>query len=180
LRVHADQKFKKTHGDVDIEHEVEFIRDCFRNTSFLPVSSLGTESREEMTLDSKRQEEVKKRRSKPSALNLYQRLVLLAGAAVLVFAVWTIPASLPAVGVIGTTLLIFFVLKDSREKQDKGKRVDSKEPLLEAGENIALGEKLPEAGENVDLQEMLSEVGKNVDREILAEPEEKERAEKVV
>ena len=113
-------------------------------------------------------EEVKKRRGKPSPVNICQKVVLLAGAAVLVFAVWTTPASMPAVGVIGTTLLIFFILKDSKEKEDKGKRVDSKDTLLEVGENIAPGEMLPEAGRNVDLQEMLSE------------PEEKERAEKVV
>ena len=144
-------------------------------------------------MDSKRQEEVKKRRGKPNAVNIYQKLVLLAGAAGLVFAVWTTPASLPAVGVIGTTLLIFFVLKDSQEKQDKGKRVDSKDTLLEAGEDVVLGETpagagenivpketLPEAGKNVDLQEMLLEAGKNVDQEILSELEGKERAEKVV
>jgi Flp pilus assembly protein TadB len=129
---------------------------------------LGAESREEMTLDSKMLEEVKKRRGKPSPVNIYQRLVLLAGAAVLVFAVWTTPASMPAVGVIGTTLLIFFVLKDSKEKQDKGKRVNPQETLPEAGQNVDLQEMPPPAGENVDLQEMLSE------------PEEKERAEKVV
>jgi hypothetical protein len=131
-------------------------------------------------LDSKKQEEVKKRRGKPSAVNIYQKLVLLAGAAVLVFAVWTTPASMPAVGVIGTTLLIFFVLKDSKEKQDKGKGFDSKDTLFEAGENIAVGEMLPEAGKNVELREMLSEGEKNVDlREMLSEPEEKERTEKV-
>lgn len=121
-----------------------------------------------MTLNSKILEEVKKRRGKPSPVNIYQRLVLLAGAAALVWAIWTGPASMPAVGVIGTTLLIFFVLKDSKEKQDKGKIVDPKEMLSESKENVDLRETLPEAVENVDLQEMLSE------------PEEKERAEKVV
>jgi hypothetical protein len=147
-----------------------------------------------MTLDSKMQEEVKKRRGKPSRVNIYQRLVLLAGAAVLVFAVWTTPASMPAVGVIGTTLLIFFVLKDSKEKQDKGKKVDPKEAHSEAEENVDLQEMLPETEENVDLQEMLREAEENVDpqemlpeagkkvdlQEMLSEPEEKERAEKVV
>ena len=118
-------------------------------------------------MDSKMLEEVKKRRGKPSPVNIYQKVVLLAGAAVLVFALWTTPASMPAVGVIGTTLLIFFILKDSKE-EDKGKRVDSKDTLLEAAENIAPEEMVPEAGKDVDLQEMLSE------------PEEKERAEKVV
>jgi hypothetical protein len=168
---------------------------------------LETESREEMPLNSKILEEVKKRRGKPSPVNIYQRLVLLAGAAALVWAIWTSPALMPAVGVIGTTLLIFFVLKDSKEKQDKGKRFDPKETLPEAGENVDLQEMLPPAGENVDLQEMLPpagenvdfqemlpqagenvnpqemlpEVGKNVDlQEMLSEPEEKERAEKVV
>jgi hypothetical protein len=134
-----------------------------------------------MTLDSKMLEEVKKRRGKPSSVNIYQRLVLLAGAAVLVFAVWTTPASMPAVGVIGTTLLIFFVLKDSKEKQDKGKIVDPKEMLSESKENVDLREMLPETGENVDLRETLPEAVENVDlQEMLSGPEEKERAEKVV
>lgn len=119
-------------------------------------------------MDSKMLEEVKKRRGKPSPVNIYQWLVLLVGAAALVWAIWTSPASMPAVGVIGTTLLIFFVLKDSKEKQDKGKIVDPKEMLSESKENVDLRETLLEAVENVDLQEMLSE------------PEEKERAEKVV
>ena len=111
-------------------------------------------------MDSKMQEEVKKRRGKPSPVNIYQRLVLLAGAAVLVFAVWTTPASLPAVGVIGTTLLIFFILKDSKEKQDKGKRIDPKETLPEAGQNVDLREMSSEAGENVNPQEMLPKWGR--------------------
>lgn len=145
-------------------------------------------------MDSNIQEEVKKRRSMPSAVNIYQRLVLLAGAGVLTFAVWTTPASMPAVGVIGTTLLIFFVLKDSKETQDRAKRIDPKETLPEAGQNVDLQEILPRAGENVGLREMLSEagedvnpqemlpeVGKNVDlQEMLSEPEEKKRAEKAV
>jgi Flp pilus assembly protein TadB len=134
-----------------------------------------------MTLDSNMLDEVKKRRGKASPVNIYQRLVLLVGAAVLVFAVWTTPASIPAVGVIGTTLLIFFILKDSKEKQDKGKRIDPKETLPEAGQNVDLREMLSQAGENVNPQEMLAEAGRNVDlQEMLSEPEEKERVERVV
>lgn len=94
-------------------------------------------------MDSNMLDEVIKRRGKPSPVNIYQRLVLLVGAAALVFAVWTSPASIPAVGVIGTTLMIFFILKDSKEKQDKGKRIDSKETLPEAGQNLELREMLP-------------------------------------
>ena len=145
-------------------------------------------------MDSNMLDEVIKRRGKPSPVNIYQRLVLLVGAAALVFAVWTSPASIPAVGVIGTTLMIFFILKDSKEKQDKGKRIDSKETLPEAGQNLELREMLPpaeeveglrgalpEVGENVDAKETPPEAGKNVDlQEILSEPEEKERAERVV
>lgn len=132
-------------------------------------------------MNSKILEEVKKRRGKPSPVNIYQRLVLLAGAAALVWAIWTSPASMPAVGVMGTTLLIFFVLKDSKEKQDKGKKVDPKEMLSESKENVDLRETLPKAVENVDLREMLPEAVENVDlQEMLSEPEEKERAEKVV
>ena len=106
-------------------------------------------------MDSKMLEEIKRRRGKPSPVNIYQRLVLLSGAAALGFTIWKSPACIPAVGVIGTTLLIFFVLKDSKEKQDKGRKVDPKETRSEVKENV-------------DLQEMLSE------------PEEKEKAEKVV
>ena len=158
-------------------------------------------------MDSKMPEEVKKRRGKPSPINLYQRVVLLAGAAALVFSVWTTPASVPAVGVIGTTLLIFFVLKDSKEKQDKGNRFDLKEMLPEAGQNVVLQEMLPEAEKNADLQGMLPEAGENMDpqemlpeaeknadlremlpeagenvdlQKILSESEEKDRAEKMV
>ena len=121
-----------------------------------------------MILNSKILEEVKKRRGKPSPVNIYQRLVLLVGAAALVFAIWTSPASMPAVGVIGTTLLIFFVLKDSKEKQDKGKKVDPRVTDSEIRENEDMREMLPEGKENRDLQEML------------CEPEKKERTEEVV
>jgi len=114
-------------------------------------------------LNSKILEEIKKRRGRPSPVNIYQRLVLLAGAAALVWAIWTSPTSMPAVGVIGTTLLIFFVLKDSKEKQDKGKKVDPKEMLSESEGNVDLRETLPKAVENVDLREMLPEAVENVD-----------------
>ena len=107
-----------------------------------------------MILNSEILEEIKRRRGKPNPVNIYQRLVLLAGAAALGFTVWTSPACMPAVGVIGTTLLIFFMLKDSKEKQDKGKKVDPQETHSEVKENV-------------NLQEMLSG------------PEEEERAEKV-
>ena len=119
-------------------------------------------------MNSKIFEEVRKRRGKPSRVNIYQRLVLLVGAAGLVLAIWTSPASMPAVGVIGTTLLIFFVLKDSNEKQDKGKRVDPGDSYSEIEMNVDLREMLPEEKENRELQEMLSG------------QEGKERAEKVV
>ena len=108
-----------------------------------------------MILDPKILEEIKRRRGKPNPVNIYQRLVLLAGAAALGFAIWASPASIPSVGVIGTTLLIFFILKDSKEKYDRGKKVDPMQTHSEVKENV-------------DLQEMLSE------------PEKKERAEKVV
>jgi hypothetical protein len=147
-----------------------------------------------MILNSKILEEVKKRRGKPSPVNNYQKLVLLAGAAGLVFAIWTSPASMLAVGVMGTTLLIFLVLKDSKEKQDKGKKVDPKETHSEVKENVDLREMLPEGKENVDLREMVPEGKENVNlremvpegkenvnlQEMLSGPEEKERAEKVV
>lgn len=62
---------------------------------------------------------------------------------------------MPAVGVIGTTLLVFFMLKDSKPKQDKDKKVDPEEMLSKSEEEV-------------DLQEMLSE------------SEEKEKAAKTV
>ena len=132
-------------------------------------------------MDSKILEEVKKRRGKPSAVNIYQKLILLVGAAALVYAIWINPACLPAVEVIGTTALIFFVLKDSKEKQDVGRKVDSLENHSETKDGVTLGEvpsavvgnsilgEVPPGGKmDVDLQEILSAL------------EEKEGPEKVV
>jgi hypothetical protein len=134
-----------------------------------------------MILDSNILEEVKKRRGKPSPVNIYQKLVLLAGAVALVFAIWTTPASLPAVGVMGTTLLIFYVLKDSKEKQDIGRKIDSNETHSEVKEKVDPREVSSVAMENVDLREVLPEGKENVDlQEMLSAPEEKEGAEKVV
>ena len=125
-------------------------------------------------------EEVKKRRGKPSSINTYQKLVLLAGAAGLVFAIWTNPASMPAVGIIGTTLLVFYLLKDSKEKQDIGRKIDPNEAQSEVKENVDPQEIPSLAVENVVLGEMLPEGKENVDlQEILSAPEEKEKPERV-
>ena len=144
---------------------------CLLLTRFIP----GDSGPEGMVLNTNALEEVKKRRGKPSSINIYQRLVLLAGAAGLGFAIWTNPASMPAVGIIGGTLLVFYLLKDSREKQDIGRKIDPNESQSEAKENVD-----PQAAENVILGEMVPEGKENVDLQaILSAPEEKERAERV-
>lgn len=120
-------------------------------------------------MNSKTQEEVKKRRAKPSPINIYQRLVLLAGAIALILAIWKSPVSMPAVSVIGATLLIFLVLKDYKSKKDKGKMVDEKEIFSKPEEKVDVEELVPPAKEKeIDLQVMLSEF------------EEKEKAERPV
>lgn len=108
-------------------------------------------------MNSKTTEEVKKRRGKPSSINTYQRLVLLAGAIALILAIWTSPASMPAVGVIGATLLIFFVLKDSTPKQDKGKKIDPGGMLSKSEEKVDLQEMLAESAEKEEAEKTLYE-----------------------
>ena len=109
-------------------------------------------------MNSKTQEEVKKRRGKPSPVNIYQTLVLLAGAIALVVAIWKSPASMPAISVIGATLLIFLVLRDYNSEKNKGKMVDAKELFSNPGKKVAVEELVPPAKDKeIDLQEMLSE-----------------------
>jgi hypothetical protein len=120
-------------------------------------------------LNSKTLEEVKRRRGRPSLINTYQWLVLLAGTTALVLLLWKSPTSMPAVGVIGATLLVFFVLRDSKSKQDKGRKIDPEEMLSKSKEEVDLPEEFPTTEEKVlDLQEMLSQL------------EVKEKAEKIV
>lgn len=120
-------------------------------------------------MNSKTLEEVKKRRGKPSLINTYQWLVLLAGTTALILVLWISPTSVPVVGVMGATLLVFFVLRDSKSKQDKGRKADPEEMLSESEEKVDLPEGVPATEEKVvDLQEMLSQF------------EAKEKAEKIV
>ena len=108
-------------------------------------------------MNSKNQEEVKKRRGKPSPINTYQGLVLLAGAIALVLAIWKNPASMPAISVIGATLLIFLALKDYKGKKDKGKLVAEKEIFSNPEKKVGVEEWFPPAKEKeIDLQAMLS------------------------
>ena len=76
----------------------------------------------------------------------------------MVVAIWKSPASMPAISVIGATLLIFLVLKDYKSEKDKGKMVDAKELFSNPGKKVAVEELVPPAKDKeIDLQEMLSE-----------------------
>jgi hypothetical protein len=109
-------------------------------------------------LNSKTQEEVKKRRGKPSPVNIYQWLVLLAGAIALVVAIWKSPASIPAISVIGATLLIFLVLKDYNSEKDKGKIVNAREVFSSPEKKVDIEGLVPPAKDKeINLQEMLCE-----------------------
>ena len=89
-------------------------------------------------MDSKKEEEVRKRRAKPSHghFNIYQKLVLLGGILTLFLIIGISPrmGSILAVGVIGATLLIFFSLKYRKQKKEKGEKVDLSDKALDPGE----------------------------------------------
>jgi len=81
----------------------------------------------------------------------------LAGAIALVLAIWKNPASMPAISVIGATLLIFLALKDYKGKKDKGKLVAEKEIFSNPEKKVGVEEWFPPAKEKeIDLQAMLS------------------------
>jgi hypothetical protein len=122
-------------------------------------------------MDSKKEEEVRRRRAKPSHghLNIYQKLVLLGGILTLFLIIGISPrmASMLAVGVIGATLLIFFSLKYRKQKKETGEKVDLSDKALDPEEEaVKQQEVLPEGEEKaLKLEEMLPEENKVADSE---------------
>jgi hypothetical protein len=122
-------------------------------------------------MDSKKEEEVRKRRAKPSHghLNIYQKLVLLGGILTLFLIIGISPGmvSMLAVGVIGATLLIFFSLKYRSQKKETGKKVDlSDKPPDSEEKAVEQQEVLPEVEEKpVKLEEMFPDENKVGDSE---------------
>jgi len=84
-------------------------------------------------LNSKNQEEVMKRRAKLSSsrVNVYQKMVLVAGVITLLLAIGISPTMAPilAAGVVGGTLLLFLLSKSLKSKREEPKTVEPAEPL---------------------------------------------------
>jgi hypothetical protein len=84
-------------------------------------------------LNSKNEEEVMKRRAKlgSSRVNVYQKMVLVAGVTTLLLAMGISPTMAPllAAGVVGGTLLLFFLLKSPKPKREEPKTIEPAEPL---------------------------------------------------
>jgi hypothetical protein len=84
-------------------------------------------------LNSKNQEEVMKRRAKLSSshVNVYQKMVFVAGVLILFLAIVISPTMAPilAAGAVGGILLLFFLLKSPKPKKEEPKTVGLAEPL---------------------------------------------------
>lgn len=84
-------------------------------------------------MNSKNQEEVMKRRAKlgSSRVNVYQKMVLVAGVITLLLAIGISPTMAPilAAGVVGGTLLLFLLSKSLKSKREEPKTVEPAEPL---------------------------------------------------
>ena len=84
-------------------------------------------------MNSKNQEEVMKRRAKPTSglANVYQKMVLVAGGITLFLAIVISPTMAPllAAGVAGGTLLLFSLLKSPNPKREEPKSADPADPL---------------------------------------------------
>ena len=84
-------------------------------------------------MNSKNEEEVMKRRAKlgSSRVNVYQKTVLVAGVITLLLAIGISPTMAPllAAGVVGGTLLLFFLLKSPKPKREEPKSAESADPL---------------------------------------------------
>ena len=84
-------------------------------------------------MNSKDQEEIMKRRAKLSSsrVNVYQKMVLVAGVLTLILAIGISPTMIPlmAAGVAGGTLLLFFLLKSPKPKREEPKSAEPAEPL---------------------------------------------------
>jgi hypothetical protein len=87
-------------------------------------------------LNSKNEEEVMKRRAKLSSshVNVYQKMVLVAGVITLLLAIGFSPTMAPILvaGVVGGTLLLFLLSKSLKSKKEEPKTVDPAEPLSPA------------------------------------------------
>jgi hypothetical protein len=102
----------------------------------------------------KTEEEVRRRRGKNSkrrGLNIYQKLVLLAGALTLLLAIGIGHKMAPivSVGIIGGTLLIFFLLKRRSPKDRKKfdtKEISTQEKEAEPQEAVLPAEKIVDPG----------------------------------
>ena len=115
-------------------------------------------------MDSKKEEEVRKRRARARPLNRYQRMVLLGGLFTILLVIGVAQRMAPmlsvgVIGAIGAILLVFFLFKYFKEKKEMGKKVNLREiPLHGAGKAVDPQETLPEAQETVVAkQEMFRE-----------------------
>jgi hypothetical protein len=84
-------------------------------------------------LNSKKTEDVRKRRAKPdtSSNNVYQKMILVAGVLTLFLAIGLSPMMAPilAAGIVGGTLLLFFLVRRIRPKGKESKGIEPVEPL---------------------------------------------------
>jgi hypothetical protein len=87
-------------------------------------------------LNSKKSEEVRKRRAKANAgrVNIYQKMILVAGILTLFLAIGLSPMMAPilAAGIVGGTLLLFLLVRRLRPKKEEPGRVEPAETLLPA------------------------------------------------
>ena len=132
-------------------------------------------------MDSKTEEQVRKRRAKPSPtpLGIYQKVFLLGGLLTIFLIAGIAPrmaSGLPVIviGAIGGGFLIFFWFKTNKQKKEIGKKVDLREaeiplppeeksadrqgPAPEAEEKVVnLGEVFPGENKAVDFEEKFPE-----------------------
>jgi hypothetical protein len=132
-------------------------------------------------LDSKTEEQVRKRRAKasPTPLNIYQKVLLLGGLLTIFLIAGIAPrmaSKLPVmiIGAIGVSLSIFFWFRSNKQKREIGKKVDLREaeilplseeksadrqePAPEAEEKVGiLGEVFPGENKAVDFEEKFPE-----------------------
>jgi len=84
-------------------------------------------------LNSKKPEDVRKRRAKPDtgSSNVYQKMILLAGVLTLFLAIGLSPMMAPilAAAIVGGTLLLFFLVRRLRPKRKESKGIEPVEPL---------------------------------------------------
>ena len=124
-------------------------------------------------MDPKTEEQVKKRRAKSSrsAINIYQKMLLLGGLLTIFLVAGIAPRmaswlSVIVIGAIGVTLLIFFWFKSNKQKRDLGKKVDLREvevPLPSEEKGADQKETSPKGEDKVvTMEEILPEEEKGV------------------